>query len=50
MNVFDLFGNKYPPDNDLRKPTAEVLEQFQRNCLLLRGLSPTEMGHILSAQ
>ena len=29
MNVFDLFVNKYPPGNDLRKPTAEMLEQFQ---------------------
>ena len=29
MNVFDLFVNKYPPGNDLRKPTAETLEQFQ---------------------
>lgn len=25
MNVFDLFVNKYPPGNDLRKPTAETL-------------------------
>ncbi len=29
MNVFDLFVNKYPPGKDLRKPTAETLEQFQ---------------------
>ena len=29
MKVFDLFVSKYPPGNDLRKPTAETLEQFQ---------------------
>lgn len=29
MKVFDLFLNKYPPGNDLRKPTAEKLAQFQ---------------------
>lgn len=29
MKVFDRFVNKYPPGNNLRKPTAEVLEQFQ---------------------
>lgn len=29
MNVFDLFASKYPPDRDLRKPTSEMLEQFQ---------------------
>lgn len=29
MKVFDLFVNKYPPGNNLRKPTAEMLEQFQ---------------------
>ena len=29
MNVFDLFANRYPPDSDLRKPTAEMLEQLQ---------------------
>ena len=28
MKVFDLFVSKYPPGNDLRKPTAEMLEQF----------------------
>ena len=36
MNVLDLFVNKYPPGNDLRKPTAETLEQFQ-------GKLPTEL-------
>ena len=30
MKVFDPFVSKYPPDNNLRKPTAETLEQFQR--------------------
>ena len=29
MKVFDPFVSKYPPDNNLRKPTAETLEQFQ---------------------
>ncbi len=29
MNAFDLFVSKYPPGNDLRKPTIEMLEQFQ---------------------
>lgn len=29
MKVFDLFVSQYPPDQDLRKPTAEMLEQFQ---------------------
>ena len=29
MKGFDLFVNKYPPGNDLRKPAAEMLEQFQ---------------------
>ena len=29
MKVFYLFVSKYPPGNDLRKPTAETLEQFQ---------------------
>ena len=28
MKVFDLFVSQYPPDQDLRKPTAEMLEQF----------------------
>ena len=36
MKVFDLFVNKYPPGNDLRKPAAEMLEQFQ-------GKLPTEL-------
>ena len=36
MKVFDLFLSKYPPGNDLRKPTAEMLEQFQ-------GKLPTEL-------
>lgn len=36
MKVFDRFVNKYPPGNDLRKPTAEILEQFQ-------GKLPTEL-------
>ena len=35
MKGFDLFVNKYPPGNDLRKPAAEMLEQFQ-------GKLPTE--------
>ena len=29
MKPFDLFVSKYPPGNDLRKPTAEMLEQVQ---------------------
>ena len=29
MKVFDLFLNKYPPGKNLRKPTAEMLEQFK---------------------
>ena len=29
MTPFDLFISKYPPGNDLRKPSAEMLEQFQ---------------------
>ena len=29
MKAFDRFVSKYPPGNDLRKPTAEMLEQFQ---------------------
>ena len=36
MKGFDLFVNKYPPGNDLRKPAAEMLEQFQ-------GKLPTEL-------
>ena len=28
MKAFDRFVSKYPPGNDLRKPTAEMLEQF----------------------
>ena len=36
MKVFDLFVSKYPPDQDLRKPTVELLEQFQ-------GKLPTEL-------
>ena len=30
IKVFDLFVSKYPPDNDLWKPTAETLEKFLR--------------------
>ncbi len=41
MNVFDLFVNKYPPGNDLRKPTAEMLEQFQ-------GKLPAELLELLA--
>ena len=29
MKALDRFVNKYPPGNDLRKPTAETLAQFQ---------------------
>ena len=36
MKVFDLFASQYPPDQDLRKPTSEMLEQFQ-------GKLPTEL-------
>ena len=36
MNVFDPFISKYPPDHDLQKPTAEMLEQFQ-------GIVPSEL-------
>ncbi len=36
MKEFDLFVSKYPPDQDLRKPSVEMLEQFQ-------GKLPTEL-------
>lgn len=36
MKVFEPFISKYPPDKDLRKPTAETLEQF-------RGKLPEEL-------
>ena len=29
MKGFELFISKYPPDHNLRKPTAEMLAQFQ---------------------
>ena len=44
MKVFDPFVSKYPPDNNLRKPTAETLEQFQGKVpagwVSRRGVSP----------